>query len=74
MIKYTEFTLEYPSRNKIKLERGIIMSITEQLAATHLGKKSVGSELYDKTLLVAVPRSENRQQCGISRRLSDDRI
>lgn len=41
------------------------MNITEQIAATHLGKKSVGSELYDKTLLVAVPRSENRQQYGI---------
>lgn len=41
------------------------MSITEQLAATHLGKKSLGSELYDKSLLVAVPRFENRQQYNI---------
>lgn len=41
------------------------MNITEKIAATHLGKKSVGSEFYDKTLLVAVPRSENRHQYGI---------
>ena len=41
------------------------MSITEQIAATHLGKKSAGSEYYDKSLLVAVPRVENRQQYDI---------
>lgn len=41
------------------------MNITETLAATHLGKKSTGSELYDKSLLVAVPRTENRKQYGI---------
>lgn len=41
------------------------MGITETLAATHLGKKSAGSELYDKSLLVAVPRVENRQAYGI---------
>lgn len=41
------------------------MGVTEELAATHLGKKSVGSELYDKSLLVAVPRSENREQYHI---------
>lgn len=41
------------------------MNITETLAATHLGKKSVGSELYDKSLLVAVPRAENRKQYNI---------
>ena len=41
------------------------MNITEQIAATHLGKKSTGSEYYDKSLLVAVPRVENRQQYGI---------
>ena len=40
-------------------------TITETLAATHLGKKSSGSELYDKSLLVAVPRYENRQQYNI---------
>lgn len=36
------------------------MSVTEEIAATHLGKRSTGSELYDKSLLVAVPRIENR--------------
>lgn len=41
------------------------MNITEQLAATHLGKRSTGSELYDKSLLVAVPRVENRKQYNI---------
>jgi len=35
-------------------------NITETLASTHLGKKSNGSELYDKSLLVAIPRVENR--------------
>lgn len=37
----------------------------EDIAATHLGKKSEGSELYDKSLLVAVPRVENRNQYSI---------
>lgn len=42
------------------------MSITEELASKHLGHRSKGSELYDKSLLVAVPRSENRQQYNIN--------
>lgn len=41
------------------------MGITDSLAATHLGKKSEGSELYDKSLLVAVPREENRSKYSI---------
>ncbi len=41
------------------------MGVTETLAATHLGKKSAGSEKYDKSLLVAVPRVENRTAYGI---------
>lgn len=41
------------------------MNITDSIASTHLGKKSTGSELYDKSLLVAVPRIENRLQYGI---------
>lgn len=41
------------------------MGLTEQIAATHLGKKSKGSEFYDKTLLVAVPRIENRSNYEI---------
>ena len=39
--------------------------ITEQIASKHLGKKSAGSESYDPTLLVAVPRSANREQYDI---------
>ena len=38
---------------------------TEEIASKHLGKKSSGSEFYDKTLLVAVPRVENRRQYQI---------
>ena len=38
---------------------------TEEIASKHLGKKSTGSEFYDKTLLVAVPRVENRRQYQI---------
>ncbi len=41
------------------------LNVTETLAATHLGKKSAGSEKYDKSLLVAVPRIENRTAYGI---------
>lgn len=32
----------------------------DEIASTHLGKKSLGSEFYDKSLLVAVPRIDNR--------------
>ena len=39
---------------------------TDILASTHLGKKSKGSENYDPTLLVAIPRIENRKQYNIS--------
>lgn len=39
---------------------------TDQIAATHLGKKSSGSEFYDASLLVAVPRIENRKQYNIN--------
>ncbi|MBO5738537.1 NADPH-dependent 7-cyano-7-deazaguanine reductase QueF [bacterium] len=38
---------------------------TEEFASIHLGKKSLGSETYDNTLLVAIPRSENRKQYNI---------
>ncbi|MCM1338630.1 MAG: NADPH-dependent 7-cyano-7-deazaguanine reductase QueF [Muribaculaceae bacterium] len=40
--------------------------ITDKIASAHLGKKSAGSETYDKTLLVAVPRFENRVRYGIN--------
>ena len=38
---------------------------TDKIASTHLGKKSFGSEVYNPSLLVAVPREENRKQYGI---------
>lgn len=38
---------------------------TEEFASIHLGKKSKGSELYDSSLLVAIPRIENRRQYDI---------
>ncbi len=40
-------------------------NLTDKLASKHLGKKSLGSEKYDKTLLVKIPRSENRAQYNI---------
>ena len=38
---------------------------TEQIASEFLGKKVSGSEHYDPTLLVAIPRYENREQYKI---------
>lgn len=38
---------------------------TDKLASTHLGKKSEGSEKYNPSLLVPIPRSENRKQYNI---------
>lgn len=38
---------------------------TEELASVHLGKKSELSEKYNPSLLVAVPRCENRKQYDI---------
>ena len=38
---------------------------TDEIASKHLGKKSSGSETYDNSLLVAVPRCENRNQYQI---------
>ena len=38
---------------------------TDIIASTHLGKKSEGSNYYDPSLLVAVPRCENRNQYEI---------
>ncbi len=43
-----------------------MQDITNSIASTHLGKKSLGSELYDPSLLVAIPRIENRKQYEIS--------
>ncbi len=41
------------------------MNTTDKLASTHLGKKSEGSENYNPSLLVAIPRCENRKQYDI---------
>ncbi len=41
------------------------MNKTDEIASTHLGKKVSGSSIYDPTLLVAIPRSENRKQYNI---------
>ena len=38
-----------------------MQNITDKIASTHLGKKSVGSDFYDPSLLVVVPREENRK-------------
>lgn len=40
-------------------------NITNTLASRHLGKKSTTSSNYDPSLLVAIPRSENRKQYEI---------
>ena len=40
-------------------------NITDKIASTHLGKKSSGSITYDSSLLVAVPRIENRKHYDI---------
>ncbi len=41
------------------------MNRTDELASTHLGKKSEGSDNYNPSLLVAIPRCENRKQYNI---------
>lgn len=41
------------------------LNTTDKIASTHLGKKSSGSESYDSSLLVAIPRIENRKQYNI---------
>lgn len=41
------------------------MNETDELASTHLGKRSQGSEKYNPALLVAIPRCENRKQYNI---------
>lgn len=39
--------------------------VTDKIASKHLGKKTDGSEKYDPSLLVAIPRIENREQYNI---------
>lgn len=41
------------------------MNKTDKIASTHLGKKVAGSQNYDPTLIVAIPRIENRKQYNI---------
>lgn len=43
------------------------MSLTDDIAAKYLGKKVEGCNLYNPSLLVAVPRSENRRQYDIGK-------
>lgn len=38
---------------------------TDKIASTHLGKKVSGSDYYDPSLLVAIPREENRKHYSI---------
>ncbi len=38
---------------------------TDRIASTHLGKRTNGSNVYDESLLVPVPRAENRKQYNI---------
>ena len=44
----------------------IFKSETNRLASTHLGKKSNGCDFYNPSLLVAIPRIENRKQYNIN--------
>lgn len=39
---------------------------TDKIASRHLGKRVEGSEVYDSSLLVAIPRIENRTQYNIN--------
>lgn len=41
------------------------MSLTDNLASKYLGKRVEGRDFYDPSLLVAIPRSENRLQYKI---------
>ena len=41
------------------------MSLTDSIASKYLGKKVEGREIYDPSLLVAIPRIENRRQYNI---------
>lgn len=41
------------------------MNETDKIASTHLGKKSLNVDKYNPSLLVAIPRIENRKQYNI---------
>ena len=43
----------------------MIHNQTDQIASKYLGKKTDGSETYDASLLVPIPRCENRAQYNI---------
>lgn len=49
-----------------KLRKVQMTDNTDKIASTHLGKKSTGSENYNSSLLVAVPREENRLRYDIN--------
>ena len=38
---------------------------TDEIASKFLGKRVSGSEKYDSSLLVAIPREENRKQYNL---------
>ena len=38
---------------------------TNEIASTHLGKKSESINIYSPSLLVAIPRAENRKQYNL---------
>ncbi|MBR3604923.1 MAG: NADPH-dependent 7-cyano-7-deazaguanine reductase QueF, partial [Candidatus Gastranaerophilales bacterium] len=42
-----------------------MQDITNSIASTHLGQKSALIDKYDPSLLVAIPRIENRRQYNI---------
>lgn len=43
----------------------IVTDLTNEIASKHLGKRSLGSESYDPSLIVAIPRILNREQYSI---------
>lgn len=48
------------------ISSGEKMNKTDEIASVFLGKKVEGSVLYDPSLLVAIPRKENREQYDIN--------
>lgn len=50
----------------MKILRRVDGMQTDKIASIHLGKKSTGSEQYDPSLLVVIPRCENRKQYEIA--------
>ncbi len=51
----------------MQIELSIMSGQTDKIASKFLGQKVAGSEKYDPTLLVAIPREENRNQYSIDK-------